>query len=131
MGGALTIFKGLFGAKKGDGLGGLATDIREAIKGKEITPDKLLDTYLEVAKLQSSIINTEMQGNWLQRSWRPLLMLIVIFIILNNYVLLPYFPNTMEMLELPEHLWDILKLGVGGYVAGRSVEKAVSIYKRE
>lgn len=131
MGGALSIIKGLFGAKKGDGIGGIATDIREAIKGKEITPDKLLDTYLEVAKLQSSIINTEMQGNWLQRSWRPLLMLIVIFIILNNYVLLPYFPNTMEMLELPEHLWDILKLGVGGYVAGRSVEKAVNIYKRK
>ena len=131
MGGALTIIKGLFGSKKGDGLGGLATDIREAIKGKEISPDKLIETYLEVTKLQSSIINTEMQGNWLQRSWRPLLMLIVIFIILNNYVLLPYFPNTMEMLELPEHLWDILKLGVGGYVAGRSVEKAVNIYKRK
>jgi hypothetical protein len=25
-------------------------------------------------------------------------------------------------------MWDLLKLGIGGYVAGRSVEKAVSAY---
>lgn len=129
MGGALTIIKGLFGSKKGDGIGGLATDIREAIKGKEITPDKLIGFYLEVAKLQSSIINTEMQGNWLQRSWRPLLMLMIILIIMNNYILYPYFPGTVERLDLDDNLWDILKLGLGGYVVGRSVEKTVKIYK--
>ena len=129
--GFLTIAKGLFGSKKGDGLGGLATDIREAIKGKELTPDKLIDTYLEIAKIQSSVLNTEMSGNWLQRSWRPILMLMVILIILNNYMLLPYFPDTVQAMELPDDLWDILKLGVGGFVAGRSVEKAVKIYKQK
>lgn len=121
--------KGLFGSKKGDGIGGLAIDIREAIKGKEISPDKLIDTYLEVAKLQSSLIDTEMQGNWLQRSWRPLLMLMIIIIIMNNYILFPYFPETLEMLILPEQLWDILQLGLGGYVVGRSLEKAVKTFK--
>ena len=126
-----TIVKGLFASKKGDGIGGLATDIREAIKGKEISPDKLIDTYLEFAKIQASTINAEMKGNWLQRSWRPLLMLMIMVIIMNNYILLPYFPNTIEMLDLPDHLWEILKLGLGGYVVGRSVEKAVKIYKHK
>lgn len=131
MGGFLTIIKGLFASKKGDGIGGLATDIREAIKGKEITPDKLIETYLEIAKIQSTVLTTEMQGNWLQRSWRPLLMLMIMLIIMNNYILFPYFPEKLEMLELPNHLWEILKLGLGGYVVGRSVEKAVKIYKKK
>lgn len=131
MGGFLTIIKGLFASKKGDGIGGLATDIREAIKGKEITPDKLIETYLEIAKIQSTVLTTEMQGNWLQRSWRPLLMLMIMLIIMNNYILFPYFPEKLEMLELPNHLWEILKLGLGGYVVGRSVEKAVKIYKQK
>lgn len=123
------ILKGLIGSKKGDGIGGLATDIREAIKGKEISPDKLIETYLEIAKFQSSVLNTEMKGNWLQRSWRPLLMLMIILIIFNNYVLLPYFPEHLSMMVLPDDLWDILKIGLGGYVVGRSVEKSVKIYK--
>ena len=131
MGGFLTIVKGLFASKKGDGIGGLATDIREAIKGKEMTPDKLIETYLEIAKIQSMVLTTEMQGNWLQRSWRPLLMLMIMLIIMNNYILFPYFPEKLEMLELPNHLWEILKLGLGGYVVGRSVEKAVKIYKQK
>ena len=131
MGGFIKVLSGIFASKKGEGVGGLATDIREAIKGKEISPDKLIDTYLEVAKLQSSIINTEMQGNFLQKSWRPLLMLMIMLIILNNYILFPYFPNSLEMLELPAQLWEILKLGLGGYVVGRSVEKAVKIYKQK
>ena len=131
MGAVLGIIKSVFASKKGDGLGGLATDIREAIKGKEISPDKLLDVYLEFAKIQSSILNTEMTGNWLQRSWRPLLMLMIMVIVMNNYILLPYFPETVEPLELDDNLWEILKLGLGGYVVGRSIEKAVKIYKQK
>jgi len=131
MSGFLAVVKGLFGAKKGVGIGGVATDLREAIKGKEITPDKLIDTYVRIMEIQSSVLQTEMQGNWLQRSWRPILMLMIMLIILNNYILFPYFPQTLLVLELPDHLWTLLELGVGGYVVGRSVEKAVKIYKQK
>jgi len=129
-GGFLTVVKGLFAAKKGDGIGGLATDIREAIKGKEIDPNKLIDTYIEIEKLKASVIETEMSGNWLQRSWRPILMLSLVVIVINNYILFPYFPDTLQMLDLPNELWNLLTIGVGGYVAGRSIEKAVKIYKK-
>ena len=124
-----TIIGGLFGSKKGDGIGGLATDIREAIKGKELTPDKLIDTYVKLEELKAKVLTTEMSGNWLQRSWRPMLMLSLVLIIVNNYILFPYFPDTLTMLELPEQLWTLLTIGVGGYVGGRSIEKAVKIYK--
>jgi len=127
------LVKGLFSSNKGEKsvLGGVATDIREAIKGKEIDPNKLVDVYLEIAKLQSSIITTEIQGNFLQRSWRPILMLSIVFIVVNNYIMFPYFPNTFEVLELPEHLWTLLEIGLGGYVVGRSAEKAMAIYKKK
>ena len=130
MGGFIKVLTELFGSKKGDGIGGLATDIREAIKGKEIDPNKLIDTYIEIEKLKATVIEAEMSGNWLQRSWRPILMLSLVVIVINNYILFPYFPDTLTMLDLPDELWNLLTIGVGGYVAGRSIEKAVKIYKK-
>lgn len=48
-------------------------------------------------------------------------MLICMFIIFNNYVLVPYFglPTTV----LDDHIWRLIEIGVTGYVAGRSLEK--------
>ena len=130
MPGFLKVIAGIFGSKKGEGIGGLATDIREAIKGKEINPDKLIEHYIKLEELKAKVLITEMSGNWLQRSWRPLLMLSLVFIIINNYILAPYFPVYFVGLDLPDQLWTLLTIGVGGYVGGRSIEKAVQIYKR-
>lgn len=76
---------------------------------------KLLDT-------KTRIIETETKGeSWLQRNWRPMLMCICMFIVFNNYVLVPYF--NLPVTTLDEHIWTLMDLGVGGYVAGRSLEK--------
>ncbi len=84
-------------------------------------------------KEQSSIIQSEATGSsWLQRNWRPGLMLIIMVIIANNYILFPYasmFTDKAVVLELPVHMWDLIKLGVGGYVIGRSGEKMVKEWK--
>jgi len=80
-------------------------------------------------KAQAGIVEGEVKGeSWLQRNWRPLLMLIVIIIIANNYILVPYlgaFTDNVTVLELPKGLWALLNIGVGGYVGGRSVEKVL------
>jgi len=80
-----------------------------------------------------SIILAEAQGeSWLQRNWRPLLMLTCITIIANNFVLYPYLRAIFGWgvaLELPEALWELLKIGVGGYVVGRSVEKGIDLWR--
>lgn len=79
------------------------------------------------------IILAEARGeSWLQRNWRPLLMLTCIAIIANNYVLYPYLKAMFGWgvaLELPEALWELLKIGVGGYVVGRSIEKGLDVWK--
>jgi hypothetical protein len=71
---------------------------------------------------RSKIVESETKGeSWLQRSWRPILMLLCMAIIMNNYILVPYFKIPMAVLD--DHIWDLIQMGTGGYVAGRSLEK--------
>jgi len=71
---------------------------------------------------QVSIITTEAQGNWLQRSWRPLTM-IWFSVLLGMY----WFGMAPDYLvdnpETVDQLFGLLKIGIGGYVLGRSAEK--------
>jgi len=92
-----------------------------------------LNKYVEQIKAQASIIVAEAQGGWLQRNWRPLMMVMFGSIIFNNYILYPYlslFWDSAPMLQVPEPLWDLIKIGLGGYVVGRSGEKIVKSWKK-
>jgi hypothetical protein len=78
------------------------------------------------------ILKAELQGNWLQRSWRPLLMVSITAILVNNYLVFPYlasFGVPVVMLDFPDKLWNLLMIGVGGYVVGRSAEKGIKTWK--
>ncbi|MBI9081933.1 MAG: hypothetical protein JEY79_19605, partial [Pseudodesulfovibrio sp.] len=106
------------------GIGNLARDIRAAITGKEVLSaeavqaieSKLLDLQAQaqdastkLVEAQASIIVAEAQGeSWLQRNWRPVLMMSIVAIVVNNYLLVPYgelfFPGSVKVLELPEAL---------------------------
>ena len=87
----------------------------------------------ELIGYQKDIIIAEATGeSWLQRNWRPILMLSVVAIVVNNYLLYPYlslFFDAAPLLDLPEKLWSLMQIGVGGYVVGRSAEKAVKNWK--
>ncbi|MBI9078315.1 MAG: hypothetical protein JEY79_01085 [Pseudodesulfovibrio sp.] len=83
---------------------------------------------------QITVLTTEMSGNWLQRSWRPILMLVIVTIVANNYLIYPYlslFWDEAPKLTLPPELWQLMKIGVGGYVIGRSTEKAVNVWRNK
>jgi hypothetical protein len=76
----------------------------------------------KILESKTTIIESEAKGeSWLQRNWRPMLMCICMFVIFNNYVLVPYFRIPVAVLD--DHIWRLMELGVGGYVAGRSLEK--------
>jgi len=84
--------------------------------------------HMKELEAAASIIVAEAQGDsWLQRNWRPLLMVLFGVIIANNYIVVPIF-NTPAA-EIPPDMWDLLKLGVGGYVVGRTVEKGMKSWK--
>ena len=107
----------------------LFTNEEERIKAKNEVFKILKEKELELRKMQTEVIVTEAQGNWLQRSWRPILMLGFGFIVMYNKFFAPAFglPNA----ELEGEFWNLLQLGVGGYVIGRSAEKiAKDVIKR-
>ncbi len=85
---------------------------------------------LEELKVRMSAIVAEAQSDsWLAANWRPLTMLSFVFIIFNNWVLYPYFKAfglPVIYLEVPVNVWDIIEIGLGGYVVGRSGEKIAS-----
>ncbi|RKQ97135.1 holin (3TMs family) [Kushneria sinocarnis] len=98
-------------------------------KLKQRIQSEVIEQQNKSLQARVSVILAEANGSWLQRNWRPLLMLIIMIIIANNYVLAPYIDamfGSAVTLDLPERLWDIMALGVGGYVTGRSVEKTAT-----
>ena len=76
----------------------------------------------QLAELQAavSVLVAEASGNWLQRSWRPLMMLTFTGLIVARW--LGWTAPNLAPSEY-DHLWSIVQLGIGGYVIGRSVEK--------
>ena len=74
----------------------------------------------ELSKGAADIIKTEAAGGFLASSWRPITMLIFVGLIVARWFGLAA-PNLAEAEYLK--LWDIVQLGLGGYVIGRSVEK--------
>jgi|SRR5207247_4798289 len=88
----------------------------------------LLDADSKFAEAQQAVIVAEAQSSsWVARNWRPLLMLTFTFAFAWNYILAPLFG--LQVLDLPPDAWTLMKIGVGGYIVGRSAEKAVASWK--
>ena len=89
----------------------------------------------DLSRLQASagIVTAEAKSeHWLAANWRPITMLTFVFIIANNYILYPYLALFFEeapILEIPPDMWALLKIGLGGYVVGRSAEKVATVLK--
>lgn len=74
------------------------------------------------------IISAEANGeSWLQRNWRPLLMLWFAGLVGAHW--LGFTPANLPE-EVVVKLLTIVQVGIGGYVLGRSGEKIVKEYKR-
>jgi hypothetical protein len=72
---------------------------------------------------QAEIVKAEAQSDhWLAACWRPILMLTFGGLIVARWLGFSA-PNITEAEVLK--LWDIVQLGLGGYVIGRSVEKVM------
>ena len=82
----------------------------------------------------ASIVSAEARGeSWLQRNWRPMLMMLFGVVVGNNFIVAPYMQAAFSFsvtLEMPPAMWELLKLGVGGYIVGRSAEKVMRHWRR-
>jgi hypothetical protein len=91
----------------------------------------LLNHEETLVSASRDVVVAEAQGqSWLQCNWRPLIMMIFGAILANNYILIPWLRafgiETVAVLEMPDGLWTLLTVGLGGYVVGRTIEKTGS-----
>lgn len=111
------------------GLDKLFTSKEEKIIAENAIKQILIQKQLELQKMQTEIIVTEAKGNWLQRSWRPILMLAFGFIVIYVKFIAPLFD--LRIPELENEFWNLLQLGIGGYVIGRTGEKMMDSYAQK
>jgi len=108
-------------------------DPEEAAKRKVELFEMAQRGELEQFRGAVEIITSEAKSeHTITATWRPITMLVFVVIIANNYILYPYlrlFWPDAPVLDLPPAMWDLLKIGLGGYVVGRSAEKAAKAWK--
>ena len=98
-------------------------DLQERLKAQLQT--QLLQSHTQELTAAAKIIEAEAKAGWFASSWRPLLMYVLIFILVWNYVIGPVikiFFGSIITFELPGDVWTLLNVGLGGYVIGRSAE---------
>lgn len=102
-------------------------DSDAAAKIKADLSTELLNADSEIAKAGAEVVLAEAQGeNWLQRNWRPLLM--IWFSILIGAYWFGFVPPNMP-LEVVDTVLQLVTIGMSGYVIGRSGEKIVKTLK--
>ncbi len=110
-------------------------DPNEQAKAKLALADLAQTGELQALVSQAGIVQAEAQSeHWLTANWRPLTMLVFVFIIFNNFVIAPYAgalfgEGASVSLEIPPDMWQLLKLGLGGYVVSRGAEKGIKLWK--
>lgn len=105
----------------GELVGQLTLPEREKKKLEAGLLELIQERERELIQAQASMLREEASGNWLQRSWRPLVMLtFAVVILLGTFISLPILSDTSRF-------WDLLEIGLGGYVIGRSGEKMADV----
>ena len=85
------------------------------------------------ASASQSILAEAKSESWIASSWRPILMFNITLIVSVNYLIFPLIEvatGSKLMIPLPDELWTLLTVGVGGYVVGRSGEKVAKTLKK-
>ncbi|MGL5683125.1 MAG: 3TM-type holin [Marinifilaceae bacterium] len=86
---------------------------------RQLEMELLMALYQHTEKeimLRAEIMAKELSGNWLQRSWRPIVMLAFAAVVVAGAFM------DIPMLREGSEFWELLQIGIGGYVVGRSME---------
>ena len=92
----------------------------EVAKGQMELLGKAMDLEREALKAQQAVLTTEASSDsWLTANWRPITM--VVFVAVTTLHSLGF----IEMSEVMSmQYFGLVKLGLGGYIASRGIEKA-------
>lgn len=132
------ISKAIFGDK---GLTGGVMDVLEETgvvktpEEKQKAQEALYNYELQMRDKDNDVIkavNDTMQSeakseHWLQWSWRPIVGITFSAVIINNYILLPYFAKTgLQAIQIPSEMWNAMLVVLGVAAGTRGWEKIVN-----
>ena len=117
---------GSIGGKVLDIVDDVVEDIDEANPLKFENQRQLIENKSSELEASAKIVLAEAQGSWLQRNWRPMLMVTFAGLVVAHWFGLTA-SNIPESVQ--NSLLNIVMVGVGGYVAGRSAEKVADKWK--
>ena len=90
---------------------------------------QVLDYERQLLQARAEIVKADAEStHWLQANWRPLVMLTFVGLICLRFFGLS--PEGMSEAEY-QKLWELMQIGLGGYIVGRSAEKVMKVYKRD
>lgn len=118
----------VIGSLVGKAIDRAVPDKSEAERLKNQIMNEVMKLRAEELKSARDIIVAEAQGGVLARNWRPITMLTFVGLVVAHW--LGFTPDNLP----PEQviaLLDIVKIGLGGYVLGRSGEKIMNAYKNQ
>jgi hypothetical protein len=116
----LGILKGNFVKDAGSVIDNLTVSDDEKSAAKNKLTEILMSAMIQIRQLQASVIKAEIgKGSWLTSNWRPIVMMIFTLLLVSRW--LGFTVDVDQELELK--LMDIIKIGLGGYVVSRGVEK--------
>jgi len=98
-------------------------DTKEREAAKEQMRSELVKNAADLQKIAADVVKQEAaSSHWLAANWRPLTMLTFVGLIVARWL-----GWTAPGMTEAEYLsvYDLMKIGLGGYVAGRSVEKVL------
>ncbi len=99
----------------------LFPDANKASEAKAQLAEMMINGEIKELAEQAGIITAEARGeSWLQRCWRPLVMLVFTALVVCRWMGWAA-PDLSAEVELK--LFSIIQLGIGGYIASRGVEK--------
>ena len=78
-----------------------------------------------LAEARASIIVAEANSeSWITRSWRPLIMLMfgALICLISTGLM-----DVEALAAVPDRLWTLLSIGIGGYITSRGAEKIVPV----
>jgi|TARA_R100000278_G_scaffold103108_2_gene79548 hypothetical protein len=98
----------------------------EADKLKAKVQEKIIAGELAELEGAAKTIQIEAQGGFLQRNWRPIMMLVFAGLMVAHWFGFTA-PNIPESVQ--NSLLNIILVGIGGYTVGRSAEKVAGKFK--
>lgn len=98
-------------------------DTNKRAEAKEAISQAIIQSNDKALEAMSTVMAADAASeSWLTRSARPITVLWSLTAI--TYLVINPDPGMLAAIKaIPTELWDLVKLGIGAYIAGRSVEK--------